>query len=81
VVIAAQAKAIEELTAANARLVDRVTALERTVGRNSGNSSMTPSCDDLPGRKKPKSVKWSGRKRGKQPGRGGQFRCRGWRSR
>ena len=30
---------IEELTAANARLVERVAALERIVGRNSGNSS------------------------------------------
>jgi hypothetical protein len=38
VVIAAQAKAIEELTAANARLGERVAALERIVGRNSGNS-------------------------------------------
>ncbi len=72
-VIAAQAKAIEELTAANARLVERVTALERIVGRNSGNSSMPPSSDDLPGRSKPqlKPVKASGRKRGKQPGAAG----------
>ncbi len=64
---------IEELTAANARLVERVTALERIVGRNSGNSSMPPSCDDLPGRKKPppKPVGGSGRKRGKQPGAAG----------
>ena len=72
-VIAAQAKAIEELTAANAWLVERVTALERIVGRNSGNSSMPPSSDDLPGRSKPqlKPVKASGRKRGKQPGAAG----------
>jgi len=53
VVIAAQAKAIEELRAANTGLVERVTALERVVGRDSGNSSMPPSSDDLPGRKKP----------------------------
>jgi transposase len=73
VVIAAQAKAIEELTAANARLVERVAALERLVGRNSGNSSMPPSADDLPGRSKPqpRPVKASGRKRGKQPGAAG----------
>jgi transposase len=72
-VIAAQAKAIEELTAANARLVERVAALERLVGRNSGNSSMPPSSDDLPGRSKPqpRPVKASGRKRGKQPGAAG----------
>jgi transposase len=64
---------IEELTAANAQLVERVTALERIVGRNSGNSSMPPSSDDLPGRKKPppKPVRGSGRKRGKQPGAAG----------
>jgi transposase len=49
VLIAAQAKAIEELTSANARLVERVAVLERMVGRNSGNSSMPPSSDDLPG--------------------------------
>jgi len=53
VVLAAQARAVEELTAANARLVERVMALERIVGRNSGNSSMPPSSDDLPGRRKP----------------------------
>jgi hypothetical protein len=71
VLIAAQAGAIEELTAANARLVERVTALERAAGRNSGNSGMPPSTDDLPGRTKPASsrrVKGSGRKRGKQKG-------------
>jgi hypothetical protein len=64
---------IEELTAANAQLVERVRALERIVGRNSGNSSMPPSCDDLPGRQKPppKPVRGSGRKRGKQKGAAG----------
>ncbi len=61
---------IEELTAANARLVERDTALERIVSRNSGNSSMPPSADDLPGRKKPPPgrAKRSGRERGKQHG-------------
>jgi len=61
---------LEELRAANARLAERVAALERAVGRNSGNSSMPPSTDDLPGRTKPvgRRVKGSGRSRGKQPG-------------
>jgi transposase len=70
VLIAAQAGAIEELTAANARLVERVTTLERKAGRNSGNSGMPPSTDDLPGRKRPapRPAKGSGRDRGKQRG-------------
>jgi len=70
VVITEQARSIEELTSANAGLVERVTALERILGRNSGNSSMSPSSDDLPGRKKPRPrpVKGSGRERGKQNG-------------
>ena len=61
---------IEELTAANAQLLERVTALERIVGRNSGNSGMPPSTDDLPGRKTPapRRAKRSGRERGKQRG-------------
>jgi len=68
--IAEQAGMIEELRAANARLAERVAALERAVGRNSGNSSMPPSTDDLPGRSKParRRAKGSGRSRGKQPG-------------
>ena len=61
---------IAELVAANARLVERVTALERAAGRNSGNSGMPPSTDDLPGRKMPapRRAKGSGRDRGKQKG-------------
>jgi transposase len=51
--IAEQAAMLEELRAANARLAERVAVLERAVGRNSGNSSMPPSTDDLPGRTKP----------------------------
>jgi transposase len=68
--IAEQAGMIEELRAANAQLAERVAALERAVGRNSGNSSMPPSTDDLPGRTKParRRAKGSGRSRGKQPG-------------
>ncbi len=41
---------IKELTATNARLVERVTALETIMDRRRGNSSMPPSCEDLPGR-------------------------------
>ena len=58
------------VSVANARLVVRVAALERNAGRDSGNSSMPPSTDDLPGRKKPppRQVRGSGRTRGKQRG-------------
>jgi Transposase IS66 family. len=59
-----------QLREANAALEERVRRLERQVSRNSGNSSMPPSSDDLPGRTKPapKRAKNSGRKRGKQQG-------------
>lgn len=59
-----------QLRGVNAALEERVRRLERLVSRNSGNSSMPPSSDDLPGRAKPapKRAKNSGRKRGKQPG-------------
>ena len=62
--IAAQAEAIEELR----RKVER---LERLVSRNSGNSGMAPSADDLPGRKPPREKPRRGagkRSPGKQPG-------------
>ena len=64
---------IEELASANARLAERVAGLERLVGRNSDNSSMPPSTNDLPGRKAPsrKTGKRSERRRGKQPGAAG----------
>ena len=70
---------IAELVAANARLVERVTALERAAGRNSGNSGMPPSTDDLPGGRC--------RRRGGRRARGvigasrrarRAVRCRGW---
>jgi transposase len=65
-----QAVLIMGLREANAALEERVARLERQVSRNSGNSSMPPASDDLPGRTKPapKPVKSSGRKRGKQKG-------------
>ena len=54
-----------------AALAAQVAELRRRLGRNSGNSSMAPSADDLPGRTpppaKPKRGK-GGRKPGKQPG-------------
>jgi hypothetical protein len=58
------------LRESNVVLEERVRQLERQVSRNSGNSSMPPSSDDLPGRVEPtpKRAKNSGRKRGKQQG-------------
>jgi hypothetical protein len=63
-----------QLRGANAALEERVRRLERLVSRNSGNSSMPPSSDGLPGRTTPtpKRAKDSGRKRGKQRGAKGQ---------
>jgi len=51
----------------------RVERLERALSRNSGNSSMPLSADDLPGRKPPsrqqqRAAERAARKRGKQPG-------------
>jgi transposase len=62
--IAAQAGAIDELR-------QKVERLERLASRNSGNSGMPPSADDLPGRTPPrKKPRRAGGKRqaGKQPG-------------
>ena len=44
---------IAELKAGNGELEERVARLERLISRNSGNSSMPPSTDDLPGKKPP----------------------------
>jgi hypothetical protein len=65
-----QAQAIAELQATNNELRTKVAELERRLGLNSGNSSMPPSTDDLPGRTPPpsKPVPPAKRKRGKQPG-------------
>lgn len=65
-VIAEQARLIGDLQ-------DRVSRLERAASRNSGNSSMPPSSDDLPGRKAPsrqqrRAQERAARKRGKQAG-------------
>jgi transposase len=52
-------------------LAERLAKLERTLSRNSGNSGMSPSSDDLPGRTapEPKPKRGSGKKKpGKQKG-------------
>jgi Family of unknown function (DUF6444) len=67
--IALLAARVAELEAANAVLAEGMARLERAASRNSGNSSMPPSADDLPGRTPPppRSRKaW--RRPGKQPG-------------
>ena len=54
----------------NAELAERVARLERLISRTSGNSSMPPSTDDLPGKKPPERTarRGGGRKPGKQTG-------------
>jgi len=72
--IRAQAERIAVLEAVVADLRERVAAAERSGSRNSGNSSMPPSADDLPGRKPPRKQRRAAeraaekKKRGKQPG-------------
>jgi transposase len=70
-VLEEQAAAIGELRADVVALAAEVRELRRRLGRNSGNSSMAPSADDLPGRTpppaKPERAK-GGRQPGKQPG-------------
>ena len=63
-----------ELTALLTGLEERLAKLERAASRNSGNSSMPPSADDLPGKTAPEPGRGrgSGKKRqGKQPGAAG----------
>jgi len=53
---------------------DRLARLERAVSRNSGNSGMAPSSDDLPGRKAPQPKPGrAGKRQGKQPGAPGAY--------
>jgi len=61
---------VAELTALVAELRGQLDAALRAASRNSGNSSMPPSADDLPGRKAPGQRKrgGSGKRPGKQPG-------------
>jgi transposase len=71
--IAAQAEQIAALEATVAGLREQLGAAGRAGSRNSGNSSMPPSLDDLPGRKPPRKQRRAAeraekKKRGKQPG-------------
>jgi transposase len=84
VLIREQAGQIEALTALVAELRGQLDAELRAVSRNSGNSSMPPSADDLPGRRPParkerRAAERAERKRkpGKQPGSPGAAMC--WR--
>jgi transposase len=64
-----------ELKAQVAELEERVARLERLISRNSGNSSVPPSTDDLPGKKPPegKARRGGGRKPGRRPGAPGAY--------
>ena len=71
--IAAQAGQIAALEATVAGLREELEAAARAGSRNSGNSSMPPSSDDLPGRKPPRKQRRAAERaerkgRGKQPG-------------
>jgi transposase len=73
-----QAGQIAELTALVAELRGQLDAALRAASRNSGNSSMPPSSDDLPGRRPPARKERRAaeraekkRSRGKQPGAAG----------
>ena len=71
--IAAQAEQIAALEAVVAGLREQLGTAARAGSRNSGNSSMPPSSDDLPGRKPPRKQRRAAeragkKKRGKQPG-------------
>jgi len=59
-----------ELAAQVADMAERLARLERAVSRNSGNSGMPPSADDLPGKTAPapKPKRGGKRRQGKQPG-------------
>src|SRR5487761_1086690 len=72
---AARDERAAEMAAQVTALQERVADLERAAPRNSGNSSMSPSADDLPGRKAPRRqrraqerAEGKKRNRGKQPG-------------
>ena len=71
--IGAQAEQIAALEAVVAGLREQLETAERAGSRNSGNSSMPPSSDDLPGRRPPRKQRRAAeragkKKRGKQPG-------------
>jgi transposase len=65
-----------ELKAQIAEQAEKIARLEWLISRNSGNSSMPPSSDDLPGKKPPERRTRQGemkRKPGKQPGAPGAY--------
>jgi len=72
--IETQAEWIAALQAVVADLREQLAAAERAGSRNSGNSSMPPSSDELPGRRPPRKQRRAAeraekkKKRGKQPG-------------
>ena len=70
-----------QIAAQNAGLAERVARLERLISRNSGNSPVPPSTDDLPGKKPPerRPRRGGGRRPGKQPGAPGAYLA--WRER
>ncbi|MEU4229129.1 DUF6444 domain-containing protein [Nonomuraea sp. NPDC026600] len=68
---------VAELRAENAALRERVAKLERLVSRNSGNSGMPPSVDDLPGRKRPKD-RMPGSIAGRRPASSPAPKARRW---
>src|SRR5207247_827677 len=82
-VVAALQEANARLRAENAELkaqiaeqAEKIARLERLISRNSVNSSMPPSTDDLPGKNPPERRTRQGgmkRKPGKQPGAPGAF--------
>jgi transposase len=68
-----QAERIAALEAVVADLREQLESALRAASRNSGNSSMPPSSDDLPGRRMPRKQRRAAerggkKKRGKQPG-------------
>ena len=66
---------VAELTGLVRELREQLEAARRAASRNSGNSSMPPSTDDLPGKKPPERKARGGGKRkpGKQPGAPGTY--------
>ncbi|MDQ2874737.1 MAG: IS66 family transposase [Actinomycetota bacterium] len=72
--VAGQAERIAALEAVVADLREQLSSAVRAGSRNSGNSSMPPSADDLPGRKPPRGQRRAAeraekkRKPGRQPG-------------
>jgi transposase len=70
--IAEQAQLIAVLEARVAGLEERLAAAERAASRDSGNSSMPPSADDLPGRGMPRKQRRAAERAGKKRNRGKQ---------